>query len=98
MREHKTWRREGDDVHMSVPIDLATAVLGGVIEIETPSGPLNLRVPAGSNTGATLRLRDKGVQRSARQGHLYARLEIVLADPNSEQLKRFVRDLGKKTG
>ena len=98
VREHKTWRREGDDVHMSVPIDLATAVLGGVIEIETPSGPLNLRVPAGSNTGATLRLRDKGVQRSARQGHLYARLEIVLADPNSEQLKRFVRDLGKKTG
>lgn len=95
VNDHSRWRREGDDVHMPVPIGLETAVLGGVVEIETPSGLLNLRVPAGSNTGATLRLRGKGVQRSAKQGHLYARLEIVLDDPKAEELRKFVQDLGK---
>ena len=94
VKDHKLWRRDGDDVHMSVPIGLRTAVLGGVVEIETPAGMLNLRVPEGSNTGATLRLRGKGVQRSAKQGHLYARLEIVLEDPKAEQLKKFVSDFG----
>lgn len=96
VQDHKVWRREGDDVHMSVPISLSTAVLGGLVEIETPSGPLNLRVPEASNTGATLRLRGKGVQRSAKPGHLYARLEIVLEDPKSEVLRKFAQDLGKK--
>ncbi len=92
VKDHKVWRREGDDVHMSVPISLKTAVLGGVVEIFTPSGSLNLRVPEGSNTGATLRLRGKGVQRSAKQGHLYARLEIVLEDPKDGDLRKYVQD------
>jgi len=78
-------------VRMAVPISLKTAVLGGVVEVETPSGPLSLKVPEGSNTGAVLRLRGKGVQRSAKAGHLYARLEITLADPKSVVLQDFVR-------
>lgn len=91
VKTHPVWTREGDDVRMSVPISLATAVLGGAVSVETPSGPLTLKVPEGSNTGAVLRLRGKGVQRSAKAGHLYARLEIVLEDPASSDLRDFVR-------
>jgi DnaJ-class molecular chaperone len=91
VKSHKIWIRDGDDVRMAVPISLKTAILGGIVEVETPSGPLSLRVPEGTNTGAVLRLRGKGVQRSAKAGHIYARLEIMLEDPKDIALRDFVK-------
>lgn len=82
----KVWERDGKDLRMTVPIDLKIAVLGGSVEVKTPSGPVTLKVPAGSNTGSQLRLRGKGVQTST-PGNLYARLEIVLDDPKDEGLR-----------
>ena len=84
--ESKVWQRDGKDLRMTVAIDLKTAVLGGSVEVKTPSGPVTLKVPAGSNTGSQLRLRGKGVQTST-PGNLYARLEIVLSDPKDPGLK-----------
>lgn len=95
VKKHKTWVRDGDDIRMPVPISIDTAVLGGTVSVDTPAGPLNLKVPEGSNTGAILRLRGKGVQRSAKAGHIYARLEIVLNDPKAENLKDFALQLRK---
>ena len=89
---HKNWTRDGDDVRMAVPISLKIAVLGGTVEVETPSGPLSLKVPEGSNTGAVLRLRGKGVQRSGKAGHLYARLEIVVEDTEVKELRKFLKE------
>ncbi|WP_291075225.1 J domain-containing protein [Hyphomonas sp.] len=80
------WERDGKDLRMKVPVDLKTAILGGSVEVKTPSGPVTLKVPAGSNTGSQLRLRGKGVQTST-PGNLYARLEIVLDDPKDDGLK-----------
>lgn len=82
------WTREGNNLRMSVPVDLKKAVLGGSVDVKTPSGTVSLKVPAGSNTGAQLRLKGKGVQVSP-PGDLYVRLEIVLADPKDEGLKRW---------
>jgi DnaJ-class molecular chaperone len=90
---HKNWKRDGDDIRMAVPISLKTAVLGGTVEVETPSGSLSLKVPEASNTGAILRLRGKGVQKVGKPGHLYARLEIVLDDVDTKQLKKFLRQM-----
>ncbi len=88
---HKNWTRDGDDVRMAVPISLKTAILGGTVEVETPSGPLSLKVPEGSNTGAVLRLRGKGVQKPGKAGHLYARLEILLDDVDIKAVKKFFK-------
>ncbi|MEM6410115.1 MAG: DnaJ C-terminal domain-containing protein [Pseudomonadota bacterium] len=96
VKSHKTWTRDGDDIRMNVAIPLETAVLGGTIDVETPTGPIALKVPEGSNTGAVLRLRGKGVQRSGKPGNLYARLEIVLTDPADENLRSFVKSGGGK--
>ena len=84
----KTWERDGNDLRMKVPVSLKIAVLGGNVDVKTPSGPVTLKVPAGSNTGSQLRLRGKGVQTST-PGNLYARLEIVLDDPKDEGLKKW---------
>ncbi|MEO9971753.1 MAG: DnaJ C-terminal domain-containing protein [Hyphomonadaceae bacterium] len=88
---HKNWTRDGDDVRMAVPIALKTAVMGGTVEVDTPSGSLSLKVPEGSNTGAVLRLRGKGVQKTGKAGHLYARLEIILNDADIADLKKLFR-------
>nr|WP_225908102.1 J domain-containing protein [Hyphomonas sediminis] len=82
------WTREDKNLRMSVPIDLKKAVLGGSVDVRTPSGTVALKVPAGSNTGAQLRLKGKGVQTTP-PGDLYVRLEIVLADPKDDGLKRW---------
>jgi DnaJ-class molecular chaperone len=88
VRKSAVWQRDGRDLHMDVPIGLKTAVLGGSVEVKTPSGQLTLKVPAGSNTGSQLRLRGKGVQ-GANPGNLYAHLKIVLDDPADAGLKRW---------
>lgn len=97
VKKHKIWVRDGDDIRMPVAISLDTAVLGGTVSIDTPAGSLSLKVPEGSNTGAVLRLRGKGVQRSSKAGHLYARLEIVLEGLASEDLRKFARQMREKS-
>jgi len=92
VRKSDVWTRDGDDLRMNVTVPLSTAVLGGSVEVATPSGPITLKVPEGSNTGAVLRLRDKGVQKSGRPGHLYARLEVSIDNPKDPEL----RDWAKK--
>jgi len=82
------WTREGRDLRMALSIDLRTAILGGTVDVRTPSGPVALKVPAGTNTGAQLRLKGKGVQVTP-PGDLYVRMEIVLSDPRDEGLKRW---------
>lgn len=88
VRPSRIWERDGKDLRMTVPISLKTAVLGGSVEVRTPSGPVTLKVPAGSNSDAQLRLRGKGVQTST-PGNLYAKLKIMLDDPNDPGLKKW---------
>lgn len=85
------WTRDGKDLRMALSVDLRTAVLGGTVEVRTPSGPVSLKVPAGSNTGSQLRLKGKGVQ-LAPPGDLYVRIEIVLSDPKDDGLRRWAED------
>lgn len=86
-----TWTRDGNDLRMALAIDLETAVLGGKVEVPTPSGPVSVSVPAGSNTGSTLRLKGKGVASKPTAGNLYVRLEIVLKDPKASDLQAMLK-------
>lgn len=89
VRPSKTWTRDGDDLRMTVPVSLKTAVAGGTVDVQTPGGSVTLKVPEGSNTGTVLRLRNKGVQFRDKPGHLYVRLEIVLEDPKDAGLREW---------
>lgn len=91
VRNSDVWTRDGDDLRMSVAVPLSTAILGGAVEVTTPSGPITLKVPEGSNTGAVLRLRNKGVQKSGRPGHLYARLEVTIDNPKDPDLRSWAK-------
>lgn len=91
VRPSKVWTRDGNDLRMNVPVPLRTALLGGHVDVPTPMGPVALKIPEGSNSGAVLRLRGKGVQTASKAGHLYARLEIQIEDPKDPILKDWAR-------
>ncbi len=94
VRPSKVWTRDGNDIRMTVPVPLRTALLGGQVDLATPMGQIALKIPEGSNSGAVLRLRGKGVQTPTKPGHLYARLEIQIEDPKDPVLKDWARGYG----
>jgi len=91
VRPHPQFRREGDDVHVEVPIPLADAVLGGKISVPTPSGPVQMTVPKWSNTGARLRLKGKGAPRpDGTRGDEYVTLKVKLPEKPDPELERLI--------
>jgi DnaJ-class molecular chaperone len=88
VRPHPFFRREGNDVHMDLNVSLTEAVEGARIQAPTPTGAVTLTIPAGSNTGKTLRLKGKGV---AGQGDQFVRLQVMLPETIDDDLKKFVK-------
>jgi len=88
---HPYMTRDGNDLKMDLPVTLKEAVLGGKVPVPALSGTLNVTVPAGSNTGAVLRLKGKGVPagKSGSAGDLYVRLVVSLPERDDPALKAF---------
>jgi DnaJ-class molecular chaperone len=87
---HPIFKREGEVLVMDLPIAAYDAVLGGKIEAPTPDGPVTLTIPKGSNSGARLRLKGRGLPDArGRRGDLFARLVVSLPDTADSQLEAF---------
>lgn len=91
---HAFFSRKDENIHMTLPVTLKEAVLGGKVRVPTIDGTVDLNVPEGSNTGTTLRLRGKGIARSGGAGHgdQYVTLKVVLPAEPGEELKEFLRN------
>ncbi len=91
---HPHFTRQDGDIHLEMPITLNEAVLGATIRVPTVGGPVAVKVPPGSNTGSTLRLRGKGVvsQKTRQPGDQYVKLKVVLPDPPDAELVKFVEE------
>jgi len=88
---HKHFRREGDDLHLDLPVTVAEAWRGAKVRVPTIDGSVTLTVPAKSQAGATLRLRGKGVARAkAETGDLYVHLRLVMPKADDDALDRWV--------
>jgi len=75
-KPHSRYRASGGDVYLDVPVMPWEAALGGSVRITTPGGEINLKVPAGSQSGKTLRLKGGGLPGKS-PGDLYAVLKLV---------------------
>ena len=73
---HPIYRIEGRDLYVTLPVTPWEAALGGKIKMPTPTGPVDLTVPANARQGQKLRLRGRGMP-AAQKGDLYAVLQIV---------------------
>lgn len=93
---NETFEREGDDLHIDVPVDIFTAVAGGEIRIPTLERPLILKIPPRTNAGRSFRLRGKGMPHLGApktHGDLFALVRLVLPDPLTDQEVNSIREL-----
>ena len=81
VRAHPVFRRDGDDIEVTLPITVDEAVLGGKVTAPTIDGPVGLTIPAGASSGRILRLRGRGVKRAGSDaaGDQRVELKIVVA-------------------
>ncbi len=99
VREHPVYRREGDELHMTVPIAVHEAGLGAKIDIETPDGSVRLRIPPGTQSGQRFRLRDRGaVSRTGQRGDLVVDVRLRLPKVLDERSKELLREFGRING
>jgi molecular chaperone DnaJ len=76
--EHELFGRKGDDLTLTVPITFAEAALGTTLTVPTLDGTVSLKVPPGTSSGRTLRVRGRGVPGKGRSGDLLVTLEVAV--------------------
>jgi DnaJ-class molecular chaperone len=92
IRPHPVFTRQGDDVHVELPISVPEALLGASIPVPTIDGPVRISVPAGSNSGRSLRLKGRGIGRpDGRRGDQYVRLLVILPEARDAELEQWAR-------
>ena len=89
---HRFFRRKDNNIHVDMPVTLKEAVLGARIEVPTIGGTVTMTVPKGSNSGTTLRLREKGVKdrKTGQRGHQLVTLRVVLPEGEEPELAAFL--------
>ena len=92
---HPVFRREGRDLHVTVPVAIHEAALGARIDVPTLSGPVKARVPPGTPGGARLRIRGHGVPSANDVGDLIIEIELVLPPVQDERSKALLREFGR---
>jgi molecular chaperone DnaJ len=100
VQPHPLFRREGDDIHVTVPVAIHEAALGAKINVPSIDGVARLRVPPGTQSGQRFRLRERGVP-SARDGHrgdLVVEIRLVLPKLLDERSKELLREFGRING
>jgi molecular chaperone DnaJ len=100
VQPHEIFRREGDDLHVTIPVAVHEAGLGAKIEVPSIDGPARLRVPPGTQSGQRFRLRERGVPspRDGRRGDLVVEVRLVLPTLLDERSKELLREFGRING
>jgi len=96
--EHPIFRRDGDDIYLTVPVSSTEAALGAKIEVPTIDGRALLKIPPGTQSGQKLRLREKGVPSATKEGARgdeIVEITITVPMPRDERTKELLRELAK---
>ena len=95
VKPHDFFEREGNDLYCTVPVSMVTAALGGELEVPTLEGRATLKIPEGTQTGKTFRLRGLGVKsvRGAGQGDLLCNVRVETPVRLSKRQRELLREL-----
>jgi molecular chaperone DnaJ len=96
--DHPVFRRDGDDIYLTVPVNATEAALGAKIEVPTIDGRALLKIPPGTQSGQKLRLREKGVPSATREGvrgDEIVEIAVTVPMPRDERTKELLRELAK---
>ncbi|MDD9205270.1 DnaJ C-terminal domain-containing protein, partial [Georgenia sp. 10Sc9-8] len=98
VEEHPVFSLDGHDLRMTVPVTFAEAALGATIEVPTlDGGTVRLKVPAGTPSGRTLRVKGRGVRTAKTTGDLLATVSVAVPQKLSGKAKRAVEDFAAAT-
>ena len=94
---HPFFRRDGDDIHITIPVRIDEAGLGAKIEVPTIDGRALLKIPQGTHNGQKFRLREKGVlnSRSGKRGDQIVEVAVEAPVVQDERTKELLREYGK---
>ena len=95
VRPHPYFERRGNDLYTKVPVTVPEASLGGKIEVPTIDGRSLVRIPPGTNSGSTLRLKEKGVPhgKSGARGDQYVEIQVIVPEPTDERVRHLMKEL-----
>ena len=95
VRPHEFFERRGNDLYIKVPVTVAEASLGAKIEVPTIDGRSLVRIPPGTSSGRTLRLKEKGVPsaRKGVRGDQYVEIQVAVPEPTDERVRNLMKEL-----
>lgn len=98
VQDHPYFTRQGANIHLTVPISLSEAALGASIEIPTMSGRVQMKVPAGTQSGREFRLRGKGFPNGglAARGDQLVRIEISVPQNLDVRSRELLREFAER--
>ena len=94
VKSHPYFVREGNDIHLDVPIDFSDAILGNKIDVPTVYGDVTLTIPAGTQVGTILRMKGKGINdlRTQKPGDQYVHLKIKIPTSLNKKQKEAMQN------
>src|ERR1700704_5400774 len=95
VRPHEFFERRGNDLYTKIPVTVPEATLGAKIEVPTIDGRSLVRIPPGTDSGKTLRLKEKGVPvgRNGTRGDQYVEIQVVVPKPTDERVRNLMKEL-----
>jgi molecular chaperone DnaJ len=95
VKPHAFFERRGNDLYVKIPVTVSEATLGAKVEVPTIDGRSLVRIPPGTNSGSTLRLREKGVPsaRNGARGDEYVEIQVVVPKPTDERVRNLMKEL-----
>ena len=95
VKPHEVFERRGNDIYVKVPVKVSEATLGAKVEVPTIDGRALVRIPPATNSGSTLRLREKGVPsaRNGSRGDQYVEIQVIVPKPTDERVRNLMKEL-----
>ena len=100
VKEHEIFERQGDDLFTEMPIKFTLAALGGSIQVPTMAGKASLKIPGGTQSGTTFRLKGRGMPQLRGGGHgdQLIRVQVEVPTALSSEQKRKLEEFGQACG
>jgi curved DNA-binding protein len=96
VKPHPHFRREGDDLHVELPLTLAEAYQGAKVRVPTVDGSVTMKVPPRTQAGTQMRLKGKGVARKGREpGDLYVHFKVLVPTSDAPEIAEAIETIAK---
>ena len=100
VKEHELFERQGEDLFCEVPIKFTLATLGGTVEVPTLFGKATIKLPQGTPSGTTFRLRGKGMPslRGGHQGDQLVRMHVEVPQSLTSEQRKLLEEFARVSG